>query len=853
MATVYLAEDLRHQRKVALKVLRQELAVALGPERFSREIRIAAALQHPHILPLLDSGEAGGFLYYVMPFIEGESLRERLGHGELPVSDAIRILAEVADALAHAHAHGVVHRDIKPDNVLLSGRHALVADFGVAKAVSEATGRNQITTAGVAIGTPAYMAPEQAMADPHLDHRVDLYALGVLGYEMLTGRPVFSATTAQAMLAAHATQEPEPVDRLRPGIPPALTHAIMRCLAKRPADRWQRADDLVAQLEPLRATSSETTAAGTQPMVAAPRTGPRAKWVASGAAAALALVLALALGRPGRPVVTIGKRTTVTLEPGIEAVPSLSPDGKLVAYVRQSGGESRLYTKQIAGGAPVMVSPPSVGPVVLAPPAWSPDGSRLLYETARGLEIVPGLGGVSKVVVSRPFSAAPAAAWSPDGERVVISTDSALSVRGLGDTTSRLLVRGTELHSPAWSPDGEWIAYVSGNAEYVFAGNLAPSAVWVVRSTGGAPVRVTPDQPLNASPVWLPDSRRLLFVSTREGGRDVYQATLGADGKPQGAPVRLTTGLNPHTIGLSADGRHLVYAVLTETANVRVARLASGRPVSLSEFQPVTSGAQITEEFDVSADGKWLYFDSNRDGNQNIYRMLLDGSAPAEGLTSAPEDEFCATVSRDGRWVAYHLVRGPGIRDLMIVGADGGVPERVPVTTRNNFCPEWSRDGSTLAYACVDDGPHLCTVRRDSQGGWGQPRIIAHIYTGDPGAFSPVDDALFFIDSLGSAGLLIRSDGGAPREITRLPAGFAGIWKRWSDDGRTIYVSALGPSNEYAVFAIPASGGVPRLIVTSAGPSSQTYRHTFGVQGDKVYVSVADRQADVFVVEVGNQ
>ena len=207
MATVYLAEDLRHGRQVALKVLRPELAATLGPERFFREIQVAARLQHPHILPLHDSGEAGGFLYFVMPYVEGESLRERLARvGELPVHDAVKILVEVVDALAYAHSQGVVHRDIKPDNVMLSGRHALVTDFGVAKAVSEATGRQQLTTAGVALGTPSYMAPEQAAADPNLDHRVDIYAVGAMAYELLTGRPPFTGMTSQQILAAHVTQ-----------------------------------------------------------------------------------------------------------------------------------------------------------------------------------------------------------------------------------------------------------------------------------------------------------------------------------------------------------------------------------------------------------------------------------------------------------------------------------------------------------------------------------------------------------------------------------------------------------------------------------------------------------------------
>jgi serine/threonine-protein kinase len=267
MATVYLAEDLKHHRKVAIKVLREDLAASMGSARFLREIEIAAQLQHPNILPLLDSGDADGFLYYVMPYVTGQSLRERLAReGELPVHEAVRLITEVVDALAHAHEHGVVHRDIKPDNVMMSGRHALVADFGVAKAVSEATGRSTVTTLGVAVGTPAYMSPEQAAADPHIDHRSDIYAVGAMAYELLTGRPPFVGATPQQVLAAHVTEAPDPVGKRRPGIPPALEALIMRCLAKRPADRWQTAGELHAALEPFATPSTGITPVQTQPV-----------------------------------------------------------------------------------------------------------------------------------------------------------------------------------------------------------------------------------------------------------------------------------------------------------------------------------------------------------------------------------------------------------------------------------------------------------------------------------------------------------------------------------------------------------------------------------------------------------
>ena len=295
MATVYLAEDLRHRRNVAVKVLRPELAATLGPERFLREIETAARLQHPHILPVHDSGDTAGFLYYVMPYVEGESLRARLaGHGELPVPDAVKILLEVTDALAYAHGRGVVHRDIKPDNVMLSGRHALVMDFGVAKAVSEATGRHQLTSAGVALGTPAYMAPEQAAADPHLDHRVDIYAVGTLGYELLTGHPPFSGGSSQEVLAAHMTRAPEPVSVRRPAVPPALAAVIMKCLEKRPADRYQTAEELLGQLEPLAVPSGGVTPTQTRPAQAV-RLKRIPRW-AKAVGVLLAAVMAVAVG-----------------------------------------------------------------------------------------------------------------------------------------------------------------------------------------------------------------------------------------------------------------------------------------------------------------------------------------------------------------------------------------------------------------------------------------------------------------------------------------------------------------------------------------------------------------------------
>ena len=265
MSRVFLVEEVRLGRQVVLKLLPPEMGASVNVERFEREIQLAARLQHPHIVPLLTAGASGDLLYYIMPFISGESLRVKLAReGELPVLETVRILREVVDALAYAHRNGVVHRDIKPDNILLSEGHAVITDFGVAKAVSASSGGTSLTSLGVALGTPAYMAPEQAAADPHVDHRADIYAVGALAYEMLAGRPPFTAPTAQALLAAQITQVPTPVVEYRRSVPAGLNSVVMRCLEKRPADRWQSAAEMVPQLDAM------STPSGTMPISAAP-------------------------------------------------------------------------------------------------------------------------------------------------------------------------------------------------------------------------------------------------------------------------------------------------------------------------------------------------------------------------------------------------------------------------------------------------------------------------------------------------------------------------------------------------------------------------------------------------------
>ena len=299
MSRLFIAQERLVDRRVVVKVLPPELAGEINAERFVREIHVAARLQHPHVVPLLSAGATDSFLYYTMPYIEGESLRQRLSRvGELPVPEAVHILRDVADALDYAHRHGVVHRDIKPENVLLSEHHALVADFGVAKAVSDAVAEGQASTltgTGIALGTPSYMAPEQAAGESATDHRADLYALGVLAYELLSGRPPFEESSAQQLVAAHLTRRPVPLSERRPTAPIGLTTLVMRLLEKRPADRPQSADEVMRTLESV---TTPSPIASTVPPSSRSR-----RWLAAALIGGLAVVgiiarRAMVHGRP---------------------------------------------------------------------------------------------------------------------------------------------------------------------------------------------------------------------------------------------------------------------------------------------------------------------------------------------------------------------------------------------------------------------------------------------------------------------------------------------------------------------------------------------------------------------------
>jgi serine/threonine-protein kinase len=866
MATVYLADDVKHHRRVAVKVLRPELASALGPERFLREIETTANLRHPHILPLFDSGavivqgsgpnvEGGAAktmdlgpstqLFYVMPYVEGESLQDRLNREkQLPLDEALRIAREVADALHYAHGRGVLHRDIKPANILLEAGHAVVADFGIARAVDVAGG-DRLTETGVALGTPLYMSPEQAAGEKSLDSRSDQYALGCVLYEMLAGQPPFTGPTAQSVTRQHLTADPPQVRQLRPTVPEEVGIALQRALAKAPADRFA---DVAQFADSLGPGNPALTRSGPTAAVA-----PRRRYAV---AAALGLVACLAVGfvllnaRTARPL-QIGRRTQVTLDPGLEIDPALSPDGKFLAY---SGPRGELEVRQVEGGVPIPVVKNGDGDGRW--PAWLPDGQRLVFVSPRGVELVSALGGVPRLLMPSTRTIR-GVAVSPDGRTLAFGVNDTLYALPLDGGAFRVITAGRELHSPAWSPDGRWIAFVSGNLQYVSSGDLgndAPSSIHVVRAAGGDALRVTEAGSLNVSPAWA-SGRLLLYVSNHDGGRDIYQVRLERSGAPAGESLRITTGLNPLSVALSRDGGRLAYAAFTETSNAWSVPIPTGGAVSVSSARPITIGNQILENLGVSADGRWLAFGSNRGGSSQLYKVRLDSAdALPQQLTFDTMPSYWAAWSPDGREIAFHRFRGER-RQVAVIPAEGGTPVAVTDGSEDERAPEWSPDGRTLlTLTNWGTRPALHLITRGADGHWSAPRPI-HVVIGKDtmpsslAAWSP--DGRFLACACGTGGLVIAP---VPEgQAHRLLSPYSSAWwafPQWSADGKTVFHITEDSGRVSAVIAVPVDGRAPRVVLRFDNPTRPWHRFGFRVGAGKMFFTLGDRQSDIWVAQV---
>jgi serine/threonine-protein kinase len=821
-AHVYLAEDQRLQRQVAIKVLRPALAGMIHRARFDAEILVAAGLAHPHVVPLLDAGEASGALYYVMPHVAGQTLRERLTlTPQLPVDEAVSIARDVADALSYAHRRGFVHRDIKPENILLADGHALVTDFGIARALE---GGPFVTEARWILGTPAYLSPERTITESPEDGRGDLYSLGCVVYEALTGRPPFIAGTVPELLDQHRARPPAPIGEFRPDVPPGLARLIADALAKRPEDRPESAAAMRHALEQIQRGNAATPA-------------PRLRWGLGIAAVALGTILIPRLTR-GPGLTGIVTRAPLTIAREWETYPSISSDGRTVAYQVRGDGLPRVELRDIAGGPPRPV-PKEVGGFQRFP-ALSPDGTRILVLTDRGLTLIDPKGSPPRVLAHEGWTPA----WSPDGRWVVYGSDTALFVGSVDSGGGKVIYRGNKPGTPAVSPDGRRIAFATGSSGFHWEGNLSPGALWSI-APDGSDLRQLTAGGFNTSPIWLRDGRALLFISDRDGGRDIYQLDLDRSGGPRGPPRRFTTGMNAERIALSGDGTRLVWSVTTESSNIWAVPLSAEEPAPISHARPLTQGTRVIEGFDLSPDGEWLYFDSDHKGISHIFKRRVAGGEEIQ-LTDGPAPDFGPAVSPDGREIAFHSPRN-GNRDIFVIPAAGGSPVQVSTSPQEDWNVHWGPTGRALVWdEAFNQDSTLWTTTGRADGTWEAPRAIL---TGPHG--------LVFAPRWSPNGRWITFSGDRGLQVLELASGKVHVavpppppveaeFGVWAPDSRSIYYQMAAPDTGFVIGEVPVLGGRRRTVVYADDPPNQGHRFGLRVHRGVVYFGLTTRSADIW-------
>jgi tRNA A-37 threonylcarbamoyl transferase component Bud32 len=766
MATVYLAEDVRHNRRVALKVLRPELAAVIGAERFLAEIKLTANLQHPHILPLFDSGEVGGQLFYVMPFVEGESLRDRLNREkQLPVSDAVRITTEVADALDYAHRHGVVHRDIKPENILLHDGRAQVADFGIALAASKASGA-RMTETGMSLGTPHYMSPEQAMGEREITARSDIYALGVVLYELLTGDPPFTGSTAQAVVARVVTESPRPLIPQRHTIPPHVEAAVLTALEKFPADRFASAAEFA---EALRNTGYRTTAAvvggETQPALRA-QAARRGRFGILVPALVLGLILmtgaALWGWRRSLPVppltqFSLGLRTNQTLQsplPNGGSRLALSPDGRTLVYSGPAEGGNRLWARRLDQ----LDATPIAGTEGAGTAFFSPDGQRVGFVKAGTAIRIASLAGAPTITLTDKVNTT-GGAWGDDGY-IYFEVDSGIA---------RMRASGGEIE-PVYTikPDKneiatEWPQPLPGNAGVVFRvrhvgqgvsdfeimaaplpprphepGHTLVRGVYATYAPTGHLLVVTSDGKLIAIPF---DPRKLALtgapiallegVGMRNGGFNIDLAlagngtlaytTGGTLVSRRAVWVSMEGGVTPvdpawdpqgviDATSLSPDGKAIAVGLTREGRRDIWVKLLPDGP-----FSRITFGDTSAVRPSWSADGREVYYVNDRAGSGvgPAYAHRADGTGTARVLKASRDEDYGqVATSRDGKWLLLRTAPvGAGAPRILGMHLPDTTLLPLVASTTQSFHPSLSPDGRWLAYASNESGAFEVYVR----------------------------------------------------------------------------------------------------------------------------------------------
>jgi eukaryotic-like serine/threonine-protein kinase len=697
MGVVYKAEDLHLSRTVALKFLPPELA--RDPEakaRFFQEARTASGLDHPNICTIHEVGETDdGRLYLAMPHYDGEILRKKIERGALLIDEATDIALQVARGLAKAHRGGIVHRDIKPANLMVTGDGVVkILDFGLAKLAGAAA----ITRSGSSVGTPAYMSPEQARGD-EVDHRTDLWSLGVVIYEMVAGRRPFRGEHESAVLYALLNEQPKPLRELRPDVPAELERIVEGLLAKDPADRYPTIDGPLGDLKALR-NETMTTTVRTSP--GRPVQGGIRPWMW---AAGLGLVAALAAGalyisRGGRGAASARPELNfarLTDQEGSESFPSLSPDGTYLLYMKSANGNADIYLQRVGGGNPVNLTLDS--PADDTQPAFSPDGQQIAFRSEReggGLFIMGATGESVRRLTDFGFNPA----WSPDGREIAFATegvsgplvrklDSQLWVVDVETGKARLLGKDDAVQ-PSWSSHGKRIAY------WGVPGDSARRILWTIPAAGGEPVQLTRDEHVNWNPVWSPDGRYLYFISDRSGSMNLWRVMVDeASGRTLDEPEPLTpSSLSLRLLSLSRDGRRIAYATVEGRANLERRQLDPVTFEVTGEASPVTQGSRAVRTAAVSPDGALIAFGATLP-QEDLFVVRPDGSGLRQ-LTSDLAKDREPHWWNDGSRILFYSDRG-GSYGAWTIRPDGSGLQPVPHGGREPlYNPIGSPDGRWL-------------------------------------------------------------------------------------------------------------------------------------------------------------
>jgi serine/threonine protein kinase len=726
MGEVYLAEDTRLGRNIALKVLtrgftqdRQQL------QRFEQEARAASALSHPNIMAIHDIGQADNTHYIVSELIDGETLRQRLSRGPMPVGESLDIVSQVAGALHSAHEAGIVHRDVKPENIMMRrDGFVKVLDFGLAKLQENTAGQPGLSTeTGLVFGTPRYMSPEQARGQK-VDGRSDIFSLGIVLYETLSGSYPFPGDTSADVIASLLQKDPVPISQFLADTPEALESITSRALEKKPEDRYQTVQEFLSDVrrlkqrldfeEELERSGASTRARDASRRFASGETsGPwwRSNAVRAGVAVAVLAIVAAGLllflkprGTPEQdgPLKDIAV-TQLTDQPGPEYFPSLSPDGKSLIYVSGGSGNRDVYLQRIGGRNALNLTKDN--PTDDTQPVFSPDAERIAFRSERdggGIYLMRATG--ESVTRLTDFGYNPA--WSPRGDAIAVATESTTQLPtrpnvselwtiNVASGERRLITEGDALQ-PSWSPGGHRIAYWSRPKE-----TGRGDDIWTVAPDGSKPVQVTNDRPIDWNPVWSPDGKYLYFSSTRGGSMNVWRIPIDEQtGTVLGQPEAVTLpAASAQHLSFSADGSRLAYVAQEMTRNLKKVNFDPASRKIIGEQAWITKGSLQLWFPDLSPDGEWLVCYSTSGQQRHLYLMRSDGS----GLRDLIDDEhryYWPRWSPDGKLIAFSA-RRTGVYELWLINRDGSGLRQLTYSSGEpgaHYAP-WSPDGMRIAYS----------------------------------------------------------------------------------------------------------------------------------------------------------